>query len=66
MFTGTTNKEIQMDHITRIEQQQVKINSDHYIEMFALLSTIAVFCDDPRYAHQAEEMVRKIRWSEGR
>lgn len=55
-----------MDHITRIEQQPVKINTDHYIEMFALLSTIAVFSDDGRYAKQAEEMVRKIRWSEGR
>ena len=39
---------------------------EQYNEMFALLSTIAVFSDDSRYAKQAEEMVRKIRWSEGR
>lgn len=56
-----------MDFITRPDEQQpAKINPDHYIEMFSLLSTIAVFCDDERYAKQAEEMVRKIRWSEGR
>ncbi|MNV97471.1 hypothetical protein D3C71_1925960 [compost metagenome] len=65
-YTGTTDKEILMDNITRIEQQPVKINPDHYSEMFGLLSVIAVFCDDERYAKQAEEMIYKIRWSEGR
>lgn len=56
-----------MDNITRPnERPTTVINPDHYVEMFALLSTIAVFSDDERYAKQAEGMVRKIRWSEGR
>lgn len=55
-----------MDHITRPEEKTVKINAEHYIDMFALLTTIAVFSDDERYAKQADELVRKIRWSEGR
>lgn len=66
MFTGITNKENVMDHITRPEEKKVTVNSDHYVEMFALLTTIAVFSDDERYAKQADELVRKIRWSEGR
>ena len=34
---------------------------EQYNEMFALLSTIAVFSNDKHYAKMAEELVREIR-----
>lgn len=37
------------------------MNQDYYNEMFALLSTIAVFSDDKHYAKMAEELVCEIR-----
>lgn len=42
------------------------MNQDHYNEMFALLSTIAVFSSDLNYAKMAEELIREIRGSEGK